>query len=93
MEKIYEQEVLSLSKDGAYCSMWQVYQAANIIGRPILSIFPSTGMTEEYRSRTNRIVYPIKFHQRDRDPVIIMWTKSHSNVVTPNHFVAVVKFM
>ena len=90
MEKIYEHEVLNLAKPGQYCSMWQLYQASNIIGRPIYSIFP-TGNIEEFRSRSNRLILPIRYCLRDNDAVAIMWTKISRNVMNPNHFVPVVK--
>ena len=90
VEQIYEHEALSLAKNGQYCSMWQLYQASNILGRPIMSIFPEC-MVEEYRSRSNRIVYPIRFYLRDLDPVCIMWMKCSRNARAPNHFVPVVK--
>ena len=31
IENIYETKVLEMTKDGAYCGMWQFYQASNII--------------------------------------------------------------
>ena len=87
-EKIYEHETLNLARDGQYCSMWQVYQAANVLARPIISIFP-TGTLDEFWSRTNRIVYPIQYCLRQKDPVAIMWTKTRSDLSNPNHFVPV----
>ena len=47
IERIYETEVLNSTRRGNYCGMWQVYQAANILGRPIMSIFPHPRMIEE----------------------------------------------
>ena len=64
IERIYETEVLNSTRRGNYCGMWQVYQVANILGRPIMSIFPHPGMIEEFRRRTNRMVYPIRIHKR-----------------------------
>ena len=90
MEKIYEHEVFQLKMPGQYCSMWQLYQASNIIGRPIYSIFP-TGNMEEFRSRSNRMIYTINYSFRDKDPVAIMWTKTNRKIANPNHFVPVVK--
>ena len=90
MEKIYENEVLHLTKPGQYCSMWQLYQASNVIGRPVYSIFP-TGNMEEFRSRSNRLILPICYCQRENDAVAIMWTKISRNTRNPNHFVPVVK--
>ena len=70
--------------------MWQIYQAANVLGRPIVSIFPE-GMIEEYRSRSNRTVHPISYYMRPLDPVCLMWTKCPASSPTPNHFVPVMK--
>ena len=89
IELIYRAEALALAKPGQYCSMWQLYQASNVIGRPIFSIFPS-GMIDAYRSRSHRIVYPITYCLRQNDPVCIMWTKISKTSRAPNHFVPVV---
>ena len=91
IERIYESEVLNSTRDGNYCGMWQVYQAANVLGRPIMSIFPHPGMMEEFRRRTNRLVYPIRIYKRDKEPVAIMWTKSHKEACQENHFVPLFK--
>ena len=39
-KRIYEREVLEITKDGAYCSMWQFYQASNVICCPVKSVYP-----------------------------------------------------
>ena len=91
IERIYETEVLNSTRRGNYCGMWQMYQAANILGRPIMSIFPHPGMIEEFRRRTNRMVYPIKIHKREREPVPVMWTKSRKDVHHEDHFVPIFK--
>ena len=91
IERIYETEVLNSTRRGNYCGMWQVYQAANILGRPIMSIFPHPGMIEEFRRRTNRMVYPIRIHKREREPVAVMWTKSRKDVHHEDHFVPIFK--
>ena len=91
IERIYETEVLNSTRRGNYCGMWQVYQAANILGRPIMSIFPYPGMMEEFRRRTNRMVYPIRIHKGERKPVAVMWTKSRKDVHHEDHFVPIFK--
>ena len=91
IERIYETEVLNSTRRGNYCGMWQVYQAANILGRPIMSIFQHPGMIEEFRRRTNRMVYPIRIHKREREPVAVMWTKSRKDVHHEDHFVPIFK--
>ena len=91
IEIIYEIEVLNSTRRGNYCGMWQVYQAANILGRPIMSIFPHPGMIEEFRRRTNRMVYPIRIYKREREPVAVMWSKSRKDVHHEDHFVPIFK--
>ena len=36
---IYKKEVLELTRDGSFCGLWQMAQAANILHRPVLSIY------------------------------------------------------
>ena len=91
IERIYEAEVVSLCQDGSYCSMWQLFQASNILGRPVMSIFPTSGMIEEFRCRTNRLAYPIRIHLREKHPVGVMWTKTVKSLAMPNHFVPIFK--
>ena len=43
VEVIYDRDILDLRKDGSYTGMWQIWQACNIIGRPIRSVFPMRG--------------------------------------------------
>ena len=54
-------------------------------------IFPHPGMIEEFRRRTNRMVYPIRIHKRERKPVAVMWTKSRKDVHHEDHFVPIFK--
>ena len=91
IERIYESEVLNSTRRGNYCGMWQVYQATNILGRPIMSIFPHPEIIEEFRRRTNRMVYPIRIHKREREAVAIMWTKSSKHSCQEDHFVPLFK--
>ena len=64
-KRIYEREVLEITKDGAYCGMWQFYQASNVICHPVKSVYPFGFMADEYRKDTHRTAYPIRLHQRE----------------------------
>ena len=43
IKSVYEQEMLEMSWLNTYMGMWQIWQATNVLGRPIKSIFPDRG--------------------------------------------------
>ena len=43
MLRLYKQEVLDTCKDGAYMGIWQIFQVANVIKRPVTSVHPKIG--------------------------------------------------
>ena len=90
IENIYETEVLEMTKDGSYCSMWQFYQASNIINQPIRSVYPTGFVSEYYRKDLNRTAFPIRLHHREEKELAIMWTpmRMQGKLV---HFVPLVK--
>ena len=68
--KIYKQEVLSLSKKNTYCGLWQLAQAANVLCRPVMSVYPSElheGMCLEF----NRTFLCIDNKYNEKAPVVI----------------------
>ena len=97
-ESIYEHEVYMSRKSGEYMGMWQIFQAANCIGRPICSIYPNM-FSETFRNDVNRRVLPYEEVLRELPPVYIMWTPSvsvsdqHGQQPRPNHFVPMLKCM
>ena len=58
IENIFETDMLEMTKGGAYCGMWQFYQASNIINQPIRSVYPIGFVSEVYRKDLNRTTYP-----------------------------------
>ena len=42
---LYRQEVMDICKDGAYMGIWQIFQTANVLNRPICSVYPNIGNT------------------------------------------------
>ena len=83
--KIYKKETYMLRKSGEWMGMWQLFQAANVINRPICSVYPNW-LSPQMRRDMNRIIYPFEESFRNEQPVYIMWT-SMSSAKTPNHFV------
>ena len=58
VEIIYDRYILDLRKEGSYTGMWQIWQACNVIGRPIRSVFPMRG-SKAFRSDFNRLCIPM----------------------------------
>ena len=89
--RIYKKEVMDLTRTGSYCGLWQVCQAANILRRPVLSIYPA-GLHEGMRLDFNRQFMCIDNKYNDRTPVKIMWTPMQvSKNSYPVHFVPLLK--
>ena len=40
MVRLYKQEVLDIHQDGAFMAMWQIFQVASVIKRPVTSVRP-----------------------------------------------------
>ena len=97
-EQIYKREVYMSRKSGEYMGMWQIFQAANCIGRPITSVYPNM-FSEKFRNDVNRIVYPFDERLRNNETVYIMWTPSigvtddPTQQHRPNHFVPMLQCM
>ena len=43
MTRLYKTEVMDITNDGAYMGIWQIFQEANIVKRPICSVHPWVG--------------------------------------------------
>ena len=82
---IYEKDMVKQRISGTYMSMWQLFQAANVLGRPVRIVFPKRG-SEDFRKDFNRSCFPWDPGLRDKPPVTIMWTPvAYGGEV--NHFV------
>ena len=85
IETIYKRDIIQVRKLGVEMGMWQIFQASNILGRPIVSVFPVRG-NPGYRSYFNRTVFPWNREDRCNPAVTIMWTPSKAGGPI-NHFV------
>ena len=85
VETVYQRDMLQVRKLGSEMGMWQIFQASNVLGRSIVSVFPMRG-NPSYRNYFNRTVYPWNKEHRRNKPLTVMWTPS---VVggSVNHFV------
>ena len=69
--------------------IWYLFQAANVLSRPIQSVFPIRG-SSNFRNNFNHIVYPLHDAQRNREVLKVMWTPINVGG-TVNHFVPLLK--
>ena len=86
VEQIYKSEMLDIAKDNAYMGIWQMFQAANVIGHPIRSIYPEQS-NENIRLDLNRVVYCFHDTQNTSEVLNIMWTPTKVANTRPCHFV------
>ena len=69
---IYKKEVLEITRDGSFCGLWQMAQEANVLRRPVLSIYPTDlhdGMWLDF----NHKFMCIDNRYNDRNTVKTMW--------------------
>ena len=89
--KFTKKEVLSLTRNGQYCGLWQIAQASNVLRRPIVSVYP-TELHEGMQLEFNRTFYCIDNKYNDREPVVVMWTPMQvSKSSYPIHFIPLLK--
>ena len=53
---LYKQEVMDICIDSAYMGIWQIFQTANVLNRPVHTVFPNIG-NENVIKDLNRTVY------------------------------------
>ena len=69
--------------------LWQIAQAASVIGRPIHTVYPVRGECT-IRNDFHRIFFPVNYPTNgDDNPIVIMWTGVTSGGA-PIHFVPLV---
>ena len=89
IECVYEKEMLEMSQKNTHMGMWQIWASTNVIGRPIMSIFPDRG-SPAFRSDFNRLCVPYLAQLRKKEPICIMWTPTvHNGPI--QHFVPLLK--
>ena len=89
--EIYKKEVMKTAEDGNYCGLWQLCQAANILHRPVMSVYP-TELHEGMQLEFNRTFYCIDNKYNEREPIVVMWTPIKvSKNSYPIHFVPLLK--
>ena len=82
--RLYKQEVLDICEDGAYMGIWQIFQVANVIKRPVTSVDPKIGNPNVCEDLCHT-VYCINNTHNNKHPLCIMWTPMQVNGGHPCH--------
>ena len=90
MLKLYKREVMDICCDGAFMGIWQIFQVANVLKRPITSVHPKIG-NPNVREDLHRTVYCIDDNYNLLRPLKIMWTPMQVNGGRPCHFVPLLR--
>ena len=69
--------------------MWNIFQCANVLGRPLKMAFPLRG-SDAFRQDFNCTIYTLQVAQRSKEPLTLMWTPMHVGGEV-NHFVPPLK--
>ena len=96
IDSIYKREVMTICRDGTECGLWQFHQAANALGRKIISLHKKldhSDFFQKMRKDLNREILPACELCPDdqRRLIMILWSKGASDANRFNHFVPVVE--
>jgi hypothetical protein len=84
----YLNELLNLTKQSAWCGIWQFHQAANMLKCKIYSVYPKLALN--IRNDLHRNILPATYND-DVQQIHVMWTPSLPNSNVVNHFVPLVR--
>ena len=91
INNIYSMEIHNCARPATYMGLWQLSQAASVLGVPIHTIYPHRSGT--IRNDFHRIFFPVEYPvdiDDDDNPIVIMWTGLKRGTV-PIHFVPLLR--
>ena len=80
--EIYKNECVEVSRKNSYCGLWQICQAANILRRPLCSVYPEN-FNQNMRLDMHRKFYCINNNYNHKPCLHVMWTPMQ---VGPNRY-------
>ena len=95
IQNVFQAEILEIRKPGAWCGLWQLAEAANVLHRPVKSVFPDM-YTINMRKDFDREFLCLNNAYNSRPHIYLMWTAMHVSernqqtgheTCQPNHFV------
>ena len=92
IQEAFMEDVLNLCQRNSWCGLWQVFQMAEVLSRPIRSIFPTGGDKGVYQLYNRTISPDEKAGKAQNEAELnIAWSFANANSSSVNHFVSVVK--
>ncbi|WAR14789.1 hypothetical protein MAR_004894 [Mya arenaria] len=93
IKSIYRKEILSITKDKSFMSIWQVHALSSVLKTPIQSVYPELG-NRNVRKDMHKLIKPVSGTNKE-PPVFVMWTSNRDDMTplhwVPNHFVPLLK--
>ncbi|WAR01808.1 hypothetical protein MAR_008366 [Mya arenaria] len=93
IKSIYRKEILSITKDKSFMSIWQVHALSSVLKTPIQSVYPELG-NRNVRKDMHKLIKPVSGTDKE-PPVFVMWTSNRDDMTplhwVPNHFVPLLK--
>ena len=90
MLQFYKREALDICSDGTFMGIWQIFQVANVIKRPMTSVHPKIG-NPNVREDLHQTVYCIDDNYNLETPLKIIWTPMQVNGGHQCHFVPLLR--
>ncbi|XP_052809213.1 uncharacterized protein LOC128237660 [Mya arenaria] len=74
IKSIYRKEILSITKDKSFMSIWQVHALSSVLKTPIQSVYPELG-NRNVRKDMHKLIKPVSGTNKE-PPVFVMWTSN-----------------
>ena len=71
---VYDSDVFHQRLIGSEMGIWQIFQLANVVKRPIELFYPLRKTTQYCSPDFNRIIYPLEQNQMFNEPIKMFWT-------------------
>ena len=91
VKHVYAKEVLHTRLTGINCGLWHLHAAANIMGRPVQSVFPNVPSFTIPRAYVHRTMLPDLVTGIQRDTARLLWTVVNDDSHHFQHIVPLVK--
>ena len=82
-------QLMEWVKNGCFSSLWQIYAIANVLLKPVATLYPHVFSVGLPRYLYHAILKPWLLHE-EVPPLLIMWTHTQNTSIwhwQPNHFV------
>ena len=91
VKTVFAREVMNTRLTGINCGLWHLHAAANMMGRPVQSVFPNVAQFTIPRQYVHRLMMPDNVSGVNRETARLLWTVVNSDSHHFQHIVPVVK--